>query len=68
MANKNILTQSELMSKGYGLIPKTVMLDTNLSIEAKAIYAFLSSYSGAGNTSFPSVETIRKYLDISRER
>lgn len=68
MPNKNILTQSELMSKGYGLIPKTVMLDNNLSIEAKAIYAFLSSYSGAGNTSFPSVETIRKYLDISRER
>ena len=68
MAEKNVIKQSELMSKGYGIIPKTVMLDCELSIEAKAIYAFLSSYSGSGHSSFPSVGTIIKYLNISKER
>ena len=57
-----------IMSEGYGVIPKKVMKDKNLTIEAKAIYAFMASYSGNGNTSYPSVEYITDFLDISRHR
>ena len=41
-------------SKGYGKIPKLVMQDHNLTIEAKAIYAYFASYAGAGTNAFPS--------------
>ena len=57
-----------IMSEGYGVIPKKVMKDKTLTIEAKAIYAFMASYSGNGNTSYPSVEYITDFLDISRHR
>src|SRR5699024_7021402 len=35
---------------------------------AKAIYAFMASFAGAGNTSFPSVNFITDKLGISRQR
>ena len=57
-----------IMSEGYGVIPKKVMKDKTLTIEAKAIYAFMASYSGNGNTSYPSVEYITDFLGISRHR
>ena len=44
------------------------MKDKDLTIEAKAIYAFMASFSGNGNTSYPSVEYITDFLDISRHR
>lgn len=31
---------------GYGLVFKRVMKDTTISIEAKALYSYLSSYAG----------------------
>ena len=34
--------------KGFGVIPKIVTTDTNLSIGAKALYAYLCSYAGNG--------------------
>ncbi|OOM17159.1 hypothetical protein CLSAB_18790 [Clostridium saccharobutylicum] len=57
-----------VMSKGYGIMPKMVALDTDLSIESKAIYAFLTSFSGVGQGAFPSIETIIHYLNISENR
>lgn len=57
-----------ILSKGYGIMPKMVALDKNLSIESKAIYAFLTSFSGVGQGVFPSVETIINYLKISENR
>ncbi len=55
-------------SNGYGIIAKKVMLDTNLSIEAKAIYSYLVSFAGAGATAFPGAATILHHLQISKER
>ena len=52
--------------KGYGIIPKYVMLDTDLSIEAKSIYAYLCSYSGSGTTAFPGREKILYDLQIGK--
>ena len=57
-----------IMSEGYGVIPKKVMKDEDLTIDAKAIYAFMASFAGAGNTSFPSVKFITDKLGISRQR
>ncbi len=63
-----LLKQEDLLSKGYGIIPKLMMKDTRLSVESKAIYAYLCSYCGAGNTAFPSVALICHDLEISERR
>ena len=57
-----------VMSKGYGTTPKLVMQHENLSIEAKAIYAYLASFAGAGDTAYPSVNIMCKHLGISKDR
>ena len=57
-----------VMSKGYGTIPKLVMQHDDLSVEAKAIYAYLASYAGAGDTAYPSVSIMCKHLGMSRDR
>ena len=56
------------MAQGYGIVPKVTMRDTRLSIESKAIYAYLCSFAGAGNTAFPSRELICHELNISINR
>lgn len=66
MSDKLIL--EGVFSKGYGTIPKLVMKDKDLTIEAKGIYAYLSSYAGAGETAFPSVDLICNDLGIGEKR
>ncbi|MDT2808356.1 conserved phage C-terminal domain-containing protein [Vagococcus lutrae] len=66
--SQNFLATSELFSKGYGFIPKVVMIDTDLTVEAKAIYGYLASYSGAGMSSYPSTKLMLKHLNMSRDR
>ncbi|WP_143093484.1 helix-turn-helix domain-containing protein [Parageobacillus thermantarcticus] len=56
-----------IMSKGYGIIPKVVMLDRRLSDKAKAIYAFFCSFAGARNSAFPKVSTICHYLKMNKD-
>ncbi|HAY1736693.1 TPA: helix-turn-helix domain-containing protein [Staphylococcus aureus] len=53
---------------GYGLVFKRVMKDTTLSIEAKALYSYLSSYAGVDETAFPSVDLIKHELAIGKQR
>lgn len=67
---KDLLQHPEgsVFSEGYGTIPKQPMRDRDLTIEAKAIYAYLCSYMGAGNTAFPSVGKICFDLGISKDR
>ena len=52
---------------GYGIIPKYAMLDHDLSITAKAIYAYFCSLSGNGSTSFPAKETVQAHLKLGNE-
>lgn len=54
-------------SKGFGIIPKLVMQDRRLSIQAKAIYAYLCSYAGNGETAFPSRNKILFDLCINKD-
>lgn len=44
------------------------MKDRNISIEAKALYSYLSAYAGADESSFPSVELIKHELNIGKQR
>ena len=53
---------------GYGLVFKRVMKDTSISIEAKALYSYLSAYAGANETAFPGVSLICHELNISGKR
>lgn len=57
-----------VFAKGYGIIPKLVMQDRDLTIEAKSIYAYFASYAGNGTTAFPSVSKIIYDLNIGEER
>ena len=56
-----------ILCKGYGTIPKYIM-QADISIESKAIYAYMCSFAGAGQSAFPSVEKIIKDLKISENR
>ncbi|AFS79211.1 hypothetical protein Curi_c22080 [Gottschalkia acidurici 9a] len=58
----------DIRKKGFGMIPKVVMLDERVSIEAKAIYAYMAGYAGAGDTAFPGVEKMIKDLGIDANR
>lgn len=64
----NYLIVEGINHKGFGVIPKAVMIDKDLTIEAKAIYAYFASYAGNGNTAFPTRNTILSHLKISKER
>ena len=51
---------------GFGIIPKRVMKDPSLNLQAKGIYAYLCSYAGNKETAFPGVDLITYELGISR--
>lgn len=57
-----------VLAQGYGITPKTVMQDDRLTIEAKAIYAYIASFAGAGTTAFPGKRKMAVDLKISEER
>lgn len=64
----DVLKLEGVMSKGYGIIPKLVMMDQDLSIEAKAIYSYIASYAGNGDSAFPSIKKICYDLQINEKR
>lgn len=63
----DIIQFENVNSKGFGCIPKMVMQDTRLGLQAKGIYAFLASYAGAGKAAFPCLKTILYYLGIGQD-
>lgn len=63
----NKLKVEGILFKGFGHIPKFVMSDTDLSIEAKAIYAYFCSFAGAGDCAFPSRNKILYDLNVSKD-
>lgn len=65
---RDILRVQGVKAKGFGIIPKMVMLDRKLTIEAKAIYAYFCSYAGAGDTVFPTRDKICEDLGIGKTR
>ena len=64
----DILRVRGILAMGFGVVPKAVMLDDRLTIEAKAIYNYFSSYAGSGDTAFPSVSKVVRELRIGKDR
>ena len=64
---KDFLRSEGVNFKGFGVIPKFVMMDVDISLEAKAIYAYFCSFAGSGNTAFPSRNKILSDLSISKD-
>lgn len=52
---------------GYGLVPRSIMRDPDLSFQAKAIYSYLASFAGNTGKAFPSTSLMSKELDMSRD-
>lgn len=62
---RDLIKGFDINSLGYGMIPKLVMQDRNLHAMAKAIYAYFCSYTGSGDTCFPTRSKICYDLNIS---
>ena len=62
------LAPNHINSLGYGTAPRLLMVDPRLSIESKAIYTYLSSYTGGGSGAKVSVEQICKELNVGKSR
>ena len=56
-----------IYNSGFGILPKAVMIDPNLSLQAKGIFAYLVTYAGNSETAFPSQKTISYQLRISKD-
>ncbi|MGQ7344743.1 helix-turn-helix domain-containing protein [Streptococcus suis] len=56
-----------MKSLGYGTVPKAVMLDRRLDIQAKGIYVYFCSFAGSGNSAFPKLDNILYHLQISED-
>ncbi|HWP50435.1 MAG TPA: helix-turn-helix domain-containing protein [Clostridia bacterium] len=59
------MNNKSVFSKGYGIIPKLVMLEGSLSIDAKALYAYFCAYAGSGFSCYPPRGRILDDLNIS---
>ena len=64
---RDLLITEGINARGFGTISKLAMLDRRLTIQAKAIYAYFSSYAGGGSQPFPSVEKILVDLGIGED-
>lgn len=51
--------------KGFGLAPKTIFCDPDLSIGAKALAGLLLSHQGNETCSWPSISVINRLLGVS---
>ncbi len=68
MAHTNEVGQRPIDAMGFGIIPKMLMIDKEITSEAKAVYAYIASYAGAGAVAFPSVTLICEHLGMSEAR
>lgn len=58
-------TYRNINERGYGFIPRMVMQDKRLTVEAKAIYAYYSSYSTGKAALLPDKGEVIDDLGIS---
>ena len=64
---RELLTSEGINAKGYGILYKYPMLDPELSWKAKAVYSYICSLAGSGETAFPGYKTILYDLDIKKD-
>lgn len=51
---------------GYGLVPRSIMRNPELSFQAKAIYSYLASFAGNTGKAFPSTDLMSRELNMAR--
>ena len=61
------VSETGLLSSGYGLAPKLVMQARELTVQAKGIYLYLSVFANGDSTASPSLESLIYHLGISRK-
>ncbi|MBQ9042582.1 MAG: helix-turn-helix domain-containing protein [Eggerthellaceae bacterium] len=64
----DVVVVEGINARGFGTVPKAVMRDPELPVEAKGIYAYLCSFAGAGQAAFPSRKTMLAELGLSKDR
>ena len=52
----------------YGIAPRTIMRDSNLTIEAKVIFCYFRMLAGASGKAWPKRETILNDLAVGKNR
>lgn len=55
-------------NNGYGIVFKSLTKNPNIDIEAKGLFAYLTTYAGAKDNAYPSVDLICHELNISTKR
>ena len=63
--NFNIRKYKDIKKYGFGVISRAIMMDSSISINAKAQYAYLCSLAGTTNNAFPSLKRILATLKVS---
>lgn len=63
----DILGLEGIFEQGYGFIAKKVMRDKELHYASKSIYAYICSYSGKGQDSFPSQRLMCSDLGMNKD-
>lgn len=63
---KSSIEKISILSDGYGLAPRIIARDLNLSPGSKALYFYLSSFAGAEGTCFPSRDIMTRELDMHK--
>ncbi|MEF2918967.1 MAG: helix-turn-helix domain-containing protein, partial [Acutalibacteraceae bacterium] len=61
----SLATENGIKSLGYGIIPKSVMVNPNLTAKAKGLMAYFYALAGNGTGAFPTKKVIQKQLGIS---
>tara|TARA_Y100001938_G_C8063792_1_gene418953 strand:+ start:584 stop:823 length:240 start_codon:yes stop_codon:yes gene_type:complete len=51
--------------KRFGIVNSDVVTDPELSLQAKGIYAVISTYCNSNRTCYPSIATIADLCDVS---
>ena len=51
--------------RNYGIIPKSLMQDKSLSIQAKAVYAYLATYADKNGKCYPSKVRMETELNVA---
>ena len=57
----------DLFAAGYGNVPRLVMTDNELSLEAKALYAYICVFSGTSHSATPGRKKAIFHLKTSRD-
>jgi hypothetical protein len=65
--SENLKSRLESAVGGYGIIPRSLMRDSGLSVYEKVVLAYMLSFTGAGNSvCFPSQKTMREEIPLGR--